>query len=141
MNTSKGFTLIELMITLTVVGLLASFAIPAYIKSPHRADVDRCFNHITPARFTADLIIQDQGGSATGITVNTLGLFQGTTSTSGSAPGCESVSVSGLDSAVAGDILISGTASGNRMDLARNGANGVWTCTSSLSELAIEKCP
>lgn len=137
MRVLKGFNLIELMIALTVVGLLASFAIPAYIKSTNRSSVDRCFKFITPVRFTADILIQNQGGSAAGITANTLGLLQGAT---GSTQGCESTSVSGLNASNTGDITISGTAKGNRIDLARNGIDGVWTCTSSLPELAPDTC-
>jgi type IV pilus assembly protein PilE len=38
MHTSKGFTLIELMITVAIVGILASIALPSYTRYVQRAN-------------------------------------------------------------------------------------------------------
>ena len=41
-----GFTMIEIMIVVGVVGLLAAFAIPNYVKSRNSAQVNACISNL-----------------------------------------------------------------------------------------------
>jgi type IV pilus assembly protein PilA len=48
---SKGFTLIELMVVLVIIGLLATFGIPSYLSYVHRTKVSEGLALSTEAKF------------------------------------------------------------------------------------------
>ena len=45
-QTKGGFTLIEIMIVVTIIGMLASIAIPAYAKARQKAQMAICVNNL-----------------------------------------------------------------------------------------------
>ena len=46
MNTSKGFTLVEIMIVVAIIGLLAAIAIPNFIKARTTSQANACINNL-----------------------------------------------------------------------------------------------
>ena len=130
MKYRRGFTLIEVMVVVAIVGLLVLVALPTYQAYRISTEINSCLKLITPARTIADNIIVTNNGSVTAITnADSINLTAGSY--------CDGVSATNAG----GVVTISATSNGNQMTWTRNAATGVWRCTSSNPELAPETCP
>jgi|26BtaG_2_1085354.scaffolds.fasta_scaffold55223_1 type IV pilus assembly protein PilA len=63
MNTQKGFTLIELMIVIAIIGILAAIAIPAYTDYTTRARVSEAMTTASAMKTTVSENIMSAGGT------------------------------------------------------------------------------
>lgn len=64
-RTSQGFTLIEVMITVAIIGILAAVALPSYTDYVRRGKLQEAFAEMATARVKLEQYYQDYRGYGT----------------------------------------------------------------------------
>lgn len=126
-KTSSGFTLVELMITVAIIGILAAFSIPAYQRYIARAQVSESIIMLEGARLVVDEYVMQSG-----IFPNSLDDLEvlGVTSSGkyiSTVTATQLVDAEGELVATFRDTNISRDLRGRTVQFSRN-ASGVWTC-------------
>ena len=110
-NKENGFTLIELMIVVTIIGILASLAIPAYQTYTIRAQVSEGLNLAGPVQSAVEEFNFDRGAfpannadAALGIATNYRGNYVSSISVTG--PVISILYSSGANAQIAGETVI-----------------------------------
>ena len=132
-KTQQGFTLIELMIVVAIIGILAAVALPAYQDYTNRAKVSEMILAGADAKLNVAEYAQVNGtlvNSGTGISIATGGKNVMTAGTVVSANGTITVLGSGIGSGVTLILTPVLTASGVIQ----------WTCTGSPNKLMPASC-
>lgn len=135
MNAQKGFTLIELMIVVAIIGILAAIAIPQYQKYTARSQITAALAEISPAKTQFELALSE--GNATAIDDNPAALGLKNSTNNCSLIAIEADGTTGtIKCTLAGSATITGAvltltrSEDIAADASGNGANvGGWACS------------
>ena len=128
MKKQQGFTLIELMIVIAIIGILAAIAIPAYQDYTIRAQVSEGLNLAAGAKASVSEYYMDRGllpdsNDSAGVDPNVTGNYVSSVVVGGAAAdGFITITYGlGANAAVAGDTLI--------LEPSTLPGSVVWNCT------------
>jgi len=80
-RTSQGFTLIEVMITVAIIGILAAVAYPSYTDYVRKSQIQEAFSNLSTYRAKLEQYYQDNRAFAASATATTCGGAAATTLT------------------------------------------------------------
>ena len=98
MNAQKGFTLIELMIVVAIIGILAAIAIPAYQNYTKRASETSCLAEVKGLSNQQYVLQNDPEGDLSDITGS------GTATIATMAKACDAIAYDEDESTITGTI-------------------------------------
>lgn len=149
----QGFTLIELMIVVTIIGVLAAIALPQYQTYVSRSQVTRVMSEAGALKTAVEICVIDgrisgMGSAssecdpgASGSNLMTAPATDGAAPTLGSLPAGTGVPAVTFPQTPTASAVIKATFGGNAASILKGntlawtrGANGSWTCTTDAAE-------